>query len=197
MAGHAAALQRQTRLKITRLTLLPLAPRWLFLRVETDEGLTGWGEPIDFHGRVHRAMAKALVRELEPIHPLFIEEPVLPEHNDARREIARSTTIPLATGERLYSRWDFKHLLEDGLVDIMVPWLLIPLPYRPAVSSRRDCCCSAVTTGTSCFRAARCHRTVQLGGASRASASGMPCIPLWDAPMSCRIVGATSIRRAG
>jgi galactonate dehydratase len=76
---------------------------------------------VDFHGRVHRAMAKALVRELEPMRPLFIEEPVLPEHNDALREIARHTTVPLATGERLYSRWDFNHLLASGVIDIIQP----------------------------------------------------------------------------
>jgi galactonate dehydratase len=82
---------------------------------------TAFGIAIDFHGRIHRGMAKILARELEPFHPLFLEEPVLPEHNDILREIARHTTIPLATGERLYSRWDFKHLLQEGYVDIIQP----------------------------------------------------------------------------
>jgi galactonate dehydratase len=80
-----------------------------------------FGIAVDFHGRVHRAMAKILVRELEPFHLLFIEEPVLPEHLDALREIARHTTTPIATGERLYSRWDFRKLLEQGYVDIIQP----------------------------------------------------------------------------
>ncbi len=80
-----------------------------------------FGIAIDFHGRVHRGMAKVLAKELEQFHPLFIEEPVLPEHNDALREIAHQTSIPIATGERLYSRWDFKHLLHDGYVDIIQP----------------------------------------------------------------------------
>jgi len=66
-------------------------------------------------------MAKVLVKELEPFHPLFIEEPVLPEHSEALREIARHTTLPIATGERLYSRWDFKRLLDEGVVDIIQP----------------------------------------------------------------------------
>ena len=76
---------------------------------------------IDFHGRVHKAMAKVLAKELEPYRPMFIEEPVLPQHNDALREIARHTAIPIATGERLFSRWDFKQLLIDGYVDIIQP----------------------------------------------------------------------------
>ncbi|MEM6885318.1 MAG: galactonate dehydratase [Verrucomicrobiota bacterium] len=76
---------------------------------------------IDFHGRLHKPMAKVLAKELEPFHPMFIEEPVLPEHNDALREIARHSSIPIATGERMYSRWDFKSLLADGVVDIIQP----------------------------------------------------------------------------
>jgi galactonate dehydratase len=66
-------------------------------------------------------MAKVLARELEPFHLLFIEEPVLPENNEALRDIASSAAIPIATGERMYSRWDFKPLLEDGYVDIIQP----------------------------------------------------------------------------
>ncbi len=79
------------------------------------------GVAIDFHGRVHKGMARALVRELEPFHPLFIEEPVLPENDEALRELAHHTSIPIATGERRYSRWDFKRLLADGYVDIVQP----------------------------------------------------------------------------
>lgn len=76
---------------------------------------------VDFHGRVHKTMAKVLARELEPLHPMFIEEPVLPQNNEALREIARSCSIPIATGERMFSRWEFKNLLEDGYVDIIQP----------------------------------------------------------------------------
>lgn len=79
------------------------------------------GIGIDFHGRVHKPMAKVLAKELEPFRPMFIEEPVLPENNEALREIARHTNIPIATGERMYSRWDFKTLLADGYVDIIQP----------------------------------------------------------------------------
>jgi galactonate dehydratase len=79
------------------------------------------GIGIDFHGRVHKPMAKVLAKELEFYRPMFIEEPVLPEHNEALAELARVTTIPIATGERMFSRWDFKKLLSDGYVDIIQP----------------------------------------------------------------------------
>ncbi|AEI41715.1 galactonate dehydratase [Paenibacillus mucilaginosus] len=76
---------------------------------------------VDFHGRVHKPIAKILAKELEPFRLMFIEEPVLAENNEALREIARHTSIPIATGERMYSRWDFKGLLADGVVDIIQP----------------------------------------------------------------------------
>jgi galactonate dehydratase len=76
---------------------------------------------IDFHGRLHKAMAKVLARELEQYHPMFIEEPVLPENNEALREIANCTSIPIATGERMFSRWQFKEILQSGFVDIIQP----------------------------------------------------------------------------
>ncbi len=76
---------------------------------------------IDFHGRVHKTMARILIKELEPFKPMFIEEPVLPENNEALKELRVHTTIPIATGERMYTRWDFKSILEDGAVDIIQP----------------------------------------------------------------------------
>lgn len=79
------------------------------------------GIGIDFHGRVHKPMAKVLAKELEVYHPMFIEEPVLPENNETLREIARHVSIPIATGERMFSRWHFKQLLVDGYVDIIQP----------------------------------------------------------------------------
>lgn len=80
-----------------------------------------FGIGVDFHGRVHKPMAKVLAKELEPYRLMFIEEPVLPENNEALREIAQHTSTPIATGERMFSRWDFKKLLEDGVVDIIQP----------------------------------------------------------------------------
>ena len=76
---------------------------------------------VDFHGRVHKSMAKVLAKELDQFHLMFIEEPVLSQNNEALREIARYTSTPIATGERMFSRWEFKNLLQDGYVDIIQP----------------------------------------------------------------------------
>ncbi|TMM56755.1 galactonate dehydratase [Maribacter algarum] len=76
---------------------------------------------LDFHGRVHKGMVKRLIDELTPFEPLFIEEPVLSENNEALKHIYSYTSIPIATGERMFSRWDFKPLLEQGTVDIIQP----------------------------------------------------------------------------
>jgi galactonate dehydratase len=76
---------------------------------------------VDFHGRVSKPMAKRLAKALEPYEPMFIEEPVLPENNEALDQIAAQTSIPIATGERMYSRWDFKEVFEQGVVDVIQP----------------------------------------------------------------------------
>jgi len=79
------------------------------------------GIGVDFHGRVHKPMAKVLLRELEPYRLMFVEEPVLSEHVDGFAEVLRNSPIPIALGERLYSRWDFKSVLASGAVDIVQP----------------------------------------------------------------------------
>ena len=81
----------------------------------------GMDAGIDFHGRVHKPMAKQLARLLEPHRPLFIEEPLLSEHPEGIKEISRLTSTPIALGERLHSRWDVRPFLEAGAVDILQP----------------------------------------------------------------------------
>ena len=76
---------------------------------------------IDFHGRIHKPMARQLAALLEPLRPLFIEEPLLSEQPEAIRQIATQTSIPIALGERLYSRWDFKPFLEGAIIDVAQP----------------------------------------------------------------------------
>ena len=76
---------------------------------------------VDFHGRVHKTMARLLMKKLEPYDLLFVEEPVLAENEEALAELARSSNIPIATGERNYTRWGFKSLLASGAVDILQP----------------------------------------------------------------------------
>lgn len=79
------------------------------------------GIGVDFHGRVHKPMAKILIKELEAYRPMFIEEPVLSDNYEALKELAPLSCAPIALGERLYSRWDFKRILADGYVDIIQP----------------------------------------------------------------------------
>ena len=76
---------------------------------------------IDFHGRVGAPMARVLLRELEPFRPLFVEEPVLPELAEYFPRLAASTSIPLATGERMYSRFEFNSVLAAGGISILQP----------------------------------------------------------------------------
>lgn len=76
---------------------------------------------IDFHGRVHKGMAKVLAKELEPLKPMFLEEVVLPENEEAFEQISQLVATPLATGERLNSRWQFKEIFKNGVIDIIQP----------------------------------------------------------------------------
>mgnify|MGYP002780811830 CR=1 FL=1 len=76
---------------------------------------------LDFHGRVHRPMAKQLAKVLEPLGLLFIEEPILSENPEGLTQLASLVSTPIAVGERLYSRWDFKPFLASGAVDIIQP----------------------------------------------------------------------------
>lgn len=80
-----------------------------------------FGIAIDFHGRVHKPMAKVLAKKLEEFDPMFIEEPVLCENMEVFGEIAAACNIPIATGERLFTKYDFKRLLQAGGVDIIQP----------------------------------------------------------------------------
>lgn len=79
------------------------------------------GIGVDFHGRVHKPMAKVLLRELEQFDLMFIEEPVLSENLTEFIAPLAATSTPIALGERLYSRWDFKTVLATGVVDIIQP----------------------------------------------------------------------------
>ena len=89
-------------------------------RVEAAQG-AGMDVGLDFHGRVHRPMAKQLAKAIEPMGLLFIEEPLLSENPEGLKQIAELTSTPIALGERLFSRWDFKPFFEMGAVDIIQP----------------------------------------------------------------------------
>jgi galactonate dehydratase len=76
---------------------------------------------IDFHGRIHTHTAKRLIRELEEFYPMFYEEPVLPEYSDYYKQLSLMTKVPLAAGERLVGRKEFKDIIHDRSLDIIQP----------------------------------------------------------------------------
>lgn len=76
---------------------------------------------IDCHGRMSPAMAIRFCKALEPYHPVFIEEPVLPENVDALVKVKEATSIPIAAGERLYTKWGFREIIEKQAVAIVQP----------------------------------------------------------------------------
>ena len=76
---------------------------------------------LDFHGRVATPMARVLIKELEPYRPLFIEEPVLAEQAEYYPRLAEMTSIPIAAGERMFSRFEFKRVFAAGGLSIVQP----------------------------------------------------------------------------
>ena len=76
---------------------------------------------FDFHGRVHAPMAKVLLREIEHLRPIFIEDAVVSTQIDAMADLARYTSIPLVIGERLHSRYDFKRVFETRAASVINP----------------------------------------------------------------------------
>lgn len=70
---------------------------------------------VDCHGRFSLATARRLAPLIEPFHPFFIEEPVVPENSHLIKHVLNSTNIPIATGERLYSRQEFLPVLQAGV----------------------------------------------------------------------------------
>jgi galactonate dehydratase len=86
-----------------------------------EGGGRGMDIGIDFHGRIGPALAIRLIEAIAPSHPYFVEEPCLPENVDAMAAIARKTTVPIATGERLFGKWAFREVLEKGAAAIVQP----------------------------------------------------------------------------
>ncbi|KAJ7669840.1 mandelate racemase/muconate lactonizing protein [Mycena polygramma] len=76
---------------------------------------------LDFHGRVHRPLAKQLAKALESHRPLFIEEPLLPGQQEEIKTLYGMTSIPIALGERLFTRQDVRPYFEAGCIDIIQP----------------------------------------------------------------------------
>lgn len=76
---------------------------------------------IDFHGSVPPATAKILMKELEQFQPFFYEEVINCQDVNLMAELAKTTHIPIATGERIYTKWGFREILEKGAATILQP----------------------------------------------------------------------------
>jgi galactonate dehydratase len=76
---------------------------------------------IDFHGAISPQNAKVLIKALEPFQPMFIEEPIQCQDVEGMAEIARGTHLPIATGERLFTKWAFRDVLEKRAATILQP----------------------------------------------------------------------------
>jgi galactonate dehydratase len=76
---------------------------------------------IDFHGAISPPNAKLLIHALEPYQPLFIEEPIACQYVDGMADIARQTHLPIATGERIFTKWGFREILEKNAASILQP----------------------------------------------------------------------------
>jgi galactonate dehydratase len=76
---------------------------------------------IDLHGSVPPATSKLLIKALEPYQPFFVEEPVQCQNVDVLADIARGTFLPIATGERLFTKWGFREVLEKRAASVLQP----------------------------------------------------------------------------
>jgi galactonate dehydratase len=76
---------------------------------------------IDFHGAISPATAKLLIKAIEPYQPMFVEEPCQAQNHDVMAEIARGTFLPIATGERVFTKWGFREVLEKKAAVVLQP----------------------------------------------------------------------------
>jgi galactonate dehydratase len=120
-AGYSAV--KMVPFEATRIVETPRALKEGVKKVAAVRDAVGDGVDvaIDCHGRLSPAMARVAAKALEPYSPMFLEEPCLPENVDALASIARSTTIPVATGERLFTRWGFREVLEKQAAAVLQP----------------------------------------------------------------------------
>lgn len=73
------------------------------------------------HGQFTASGALRMARAIEPYDPLWFEEPVPPDMPEVMAQVARGTSIPIATGERLTTKWEFARVIESGAATILQP----------------------------------------------------------------------------
>jgi len=76
---------------------------------------------VDVRRRLNAWSARRVAQKLEPLDIAWLEEPILFDNADAMAAFARSVRVPVATGEELYTRWEFRALLEQNAVGIIQP----------------------------------------------------------------------------
>lgn len=96
---------------------------------------------VDAHGKSTPTVALEIARAIAPLDLLFFEEPVPPRNVDALLQVSRSCPIPVATGERMYSRWDFRTTIESQAVSILQP----DLGHAGGISETRRIAAAAET----------------------------------------------------
>ena len=121
--GFTAFKTGPARLRPARYVETPAAVRYAAERFAELRQAAGDDADIgiDFHGAVSPATAKLLIKALEPYQPMFVEEPVAAQNHDVMAEIARGTHLPIATGERVYTKWGFREVLEKRAATILQP----------------------------------------------------------------------------
>src|SRR5262249_29095121 len=112
------AKRRPARYVETLATIRHVAERFAELRKAGGDDVD---IAIDFHGAISPATAKLLIKALEPYQPMFIEEPCQAQNHDIMAEIARGTHLPIATGERVFTKWGFREVLEKKAATILQP----------------------------------------------------------------------------
>jgi galactonate dehydratase len=102
-------------------------PRHSAVLMEAARDAVGWDVDLmlDFHGRLSPSMAIVHAKAVEPWAPMFIEEPTLPEQSHEIPRIAQSVGVPIATGERLFTKYGFRSVLEAGGLGLVQPDLSI------------------------------------------------------------------------
>jgi len=112
------ASRRPSRYIETRAAVSYAAEKFAELRKEMGDEVD---IAVDFHGAISPATAKLLIRALEPYQPMFIEEPCQAQNHDVMAEIARGTFLPIATGERVFTKWGFREVLEKKAATVLQP----------------------------------------------------------------------------
>ena len=92
---------------------------------------------IDFHGRTSPAMAIQYIHAIEEFSPYFCEEPVPPENIPALRQVREAVRVPIATGERLVSRYQFREVFEQQACHVIQPDFV---PLRRPLRNKKDSC---------------------------------------------------------